>query len=237
MGIRCGRKRVARLMRKAGLHGGLRGRIKRTSHRDGSAVLAPDLVPPEFGAVAPDKLWVADITYVRADEGFLYLVFVLEAYSRRLVGRDMESHLRTELVVDTLQMAIWRRRPSPGLIYRSDQGVRYTSLSFGKKLEETYIIPSMGRVGSAHDNALAESCVATLKTELLYTATVGPPERPSRQRSSSIWRASTTGEAFIPRSAIGARQSSRRIKCERVAQRKEMWFGLPSQLHDSASPT
>jgi putative transposase len=117
IGIRCGRKRVARLMRKAGLHGCLRGRRKRTTHRDGSAVPALDLVRRDFGAVAPDRLWVADITYVSTDEGFLYLAFVLDAYSRRLVGWAMESHLRTELVVDALQMAIWRRRPSPGLIH------------------------------------------------------------------------------------------------------------------------
>jgi putative transposase len=168
MGIRCGRKRVARLMREAGLKGCLRGRRRRTTRRNGSAVPAPDLVRRDFAASLPDELWVADITYVRTDEGFSYLAFVLDAYSRRLVGWAMATHLRTELVVDALQMAIWRRNPAPGLIHHSDQGVQYTSLSFGRRLEEAGIVPSMGRVGSAYDNSLAESFVATLKTELLY---------------------------------------------------------------------
>ena len=168
MGIRCGRKRVARLMREAGLKGCLRGRGRRTTRRNGSAVPAPDLVRRDFAASLPDELWVADITYVRTDEGFLYLAFVLDAYSGRLVGWAMATHLRTELVVDALQMAIWRRNPAPGLIHHSDQGVQYTSLSLGRRLEEAGIVPSMGRVGSAYDNSLAESFVATLKTELLY---------------------------------------------------------------------
>jgi len=168
IGVRCSRKRVARLMRKEGLKGCLRGRKKRTTRRDGSAVPAPDLVHRNFTAIAPDRLWVADITYVKTDEGFLYLSFVLDAYSRRLVGWSMATHLRTELVVDALQMALWRRKPAAGLIHHSDQGVQYTSLSFGKRLEEAKIVPSMGRVGSAYDNALAESFIATLKSELLY---------------------------------------------------------------------
>ena len=170
MGIRCGRKRVARLMRKAGLQGCLRARRRRrTTRRDGSTVPASDLVCRNFAAVAPDRLWVADITYVKTEEGFLYLSFVLDAYSRKLVGWAMATHLRTELVVDAFQMALWRRKPTPGLlIHHSDQGVQYTSLSFGKTLAEAGIVPSMGRVGSAYDNALAESFVATLKTELLY---------------------------------------------------------------------
>jgi putative transposase len=170
LGIHCARKRVARLMRKAGLKGCLRGRRKRgTTRRDGSAMPAPDLVCRNFAAVAPNRLWVADITYIKTEEGFLYLSFVLDAYSRRrLVGWAMATHLRTELVVDALQMAIWRRKPAPGLIHHSDQGVQYTSLSFGKRLKETGIIPSMGRVGSAYDNSMAESFIATLKTELLY---------------------------------------------------------------------
>jgi putative transposase len=168
IGIRCGRKRVARLMRKAGLKGCLRGRKKRTTRRDGSTMPAADLVHRDFTTGGPNRLWVADITYVKTDEGFLYLAFVLDAYSRKLVGWAMESYLRTELVVDALQMALWRRRPSAGLIHHSDQGVQYTSLSFGKRLEEAGLIPSMGRVGSAYDNSMAESFVATLKTELLY---------------------------------------------------------------------
>ena len=169
LGIRCGRKRVARLMRRAGLRGCLRGsRRMRTTHRKATQQVASDLVGRDFASGAPDKLWVADITYVRTGEGFLYLAFVLDAYSRRIVGWSMATHLRTELVIDALQMAIARRKPAPGLVHHSDRGVQYTSLSFGKRLEDEGVVPSMGRAGSAYDNALAESFVATLKCELLY---------------------------------------------------------------------
>jgi putative transposase len=125
-------------------------------------VVAADLVKRNVAAAVPDRLWVADITYLKTSEGFLYLAFLVDACSRKLVGWAMESHLRSELVVDALQMAVWRRRLAPGLIHHSDQGVQYTARSFGKKLEEVGIVPSMGRVGSAYDNSLAESFVATL---------------------------------------------------------------------------
>lgn len=123
-----------------------------------------------FAATKIDRVfWVADITYVVATrEGFLYLAFILDVYSRRIVGWAMESHLRTELVVDALQMAVWRRKPAPGLVmHHSDQGVQYTALSFSERLREVGITPSMGRTGSALDNAMAESFVSTLKTELV----------------------------------------------------------------------
>jgi putative transposase len=120
IGIRCSRKRVARLMREEGLRGCIRGRRKRTTHRNKHAVPAEDLVRREFALAAPNKLWTADITYVDTEEGFLYLAFVLDAYSRRVVGWAMEDHLRTELVVDALQMALWRRKPAAGLIHHSD---------------------------------------------------------------------------------------------------------------------
>ncbi len=170
IGIRCGRKRVARLMRRAKLRGCLRGRKMRTTHRRALQQVAPDLVGRNFASEEPDRLWVADITYVRSREGFVYLAFILDACSRRVVGWSMATHLRSELVVDALQMAIARRKPAPGLVHHSDRGVQYTSLSFGKRLEDEGLVPSMGRVGSAYDNALAESFVATLKTELLYRA-------------------------------------------------------------------
>ena len=171
IGIRCSRKRVARLMRRARLRGSLRGRRMRTTSRTTLQQVAPDLVERNFLSEEPDRLWVADITYVRSAEGFLYLSFILDACSRKVVGWSMATHLRTELVVDALQMAIARRKPSPGLVHHSDRGVPYTSLSFGKRLEDEGLLPSMGRVGSAYDNALAESFVATLKTELLYRNT------------------------------------------------------------------
>jgi putative transposase len=168
IGIRCARKRVARLMRLAKLRGCLRGRRMMTTHRLALRQAAPDLVGRNFSSGEPDHLWVADITYVRSKEGFVYLAFILDACSRKVVGWSMAAHLRTELVLDALQMAIARRKPTPGLVHHSDRGVQYTSLSFGKRLEDKGFVPSMGRVGSAYDNALAESFVATLKTELLY---------------------------------------------------------------------
>jgi putative transposase len=152
LGTRCGRKRVERLMRQAGLRGCMRGRRKGTTRRSKRAP-AEDLVKRNFAATEVDRVWVADITYVATREGFLYLAFILDAHSRRIVGWAMENHLRTELVVDALQMAVWRRKPAPGVIHHSDQGVQYTSLSFGERLREVGITPSMGRTGSALDNA------------------------------------------------------------------------------------
>jgi len=168
LGVRCSRKRVARLMRKNGLTGCMRGRKKRTTRHDRYAAPAPDLLRRNFAAAAPDKVWTADITYVHTQEGFLYLAFILDVYSRRVVGWSMATHLRTELVVEALEMALWRRRPNAGLIHHTDRGAQYTALSFGKRLEEAGIVPSMGRAGSALDNAISESFVASLKTELLY---------------------------------------------------------------------
>jgi transposase InsO family protein len=140
----------------------------RTTHRLALRQAAPDLVGPNFASGEPDHLWVADITYVRSGEGFVYLAFILDACSRKVVGWSMDAHLMSELVVDALQMAIARRKPAPGLVHHSDRGAQYTSLSFGKRLEDEGFVPSMGRVGAAYDNALAESFVVTLKTELLY---------------------------------------------------------------------
>jgi putative transposase len=167
LGTRCSRKRVARLMREAGLRGCMRGPRRASTRRDKRSAAAEDLLKRDFRATEVDRVWVADITYVATDEGFLYLAFILDVYSRRIVGWAMESHLRTELVVDALRMAVWRRKPAPGLVHHSDQGVQYTALSFSERLMEVGITPSMGRTGSALDNAMAESFVATLKAELV----------------------------------------------------------------------
>jgi len=169
-GLRCSRKRVARLMRDSGLCGcGGRRRI-RTTLRGATerAPAAPDLVERNFISEAPNRLWVADITYARSWEGWLYLAFVLDACSRKVVGWSMANHLRTELVLDALNMAIHNRRPTPGLIHHSDRGSQYTSVEFGGRLKEVGLVPSMGSVADAYDNALAESFVSTLKRELLY---------------------------------------------------------------------
>ena len=168
LGVRCSKKRVARLMRKASLQGCVRSRRKRTTRRDEHAIPAPDLVGRNFAAAAPNKVWTADITYVHTQEGFLYLAFILDVYSRKVVGWSMANHLRTELVVDALEMALWRRKPNAGLIHHTDRGSQYTALSFGKRLKEAGIVPSMGRAGSALDNAISESFVASLKCELLH---------------------------------------------------------------------
>jgi putative transposase len=176
LGARCSCKRVERLMRKVGLQGCMRGRRRKGSTRRGKRAPAEDLEKRNFLATEADKIWVADITYMATAEGFLYLAFILDVYSRRIVGWAMESHLRTELVVDALRMAVWRRKPAPGLVHHSDQGVQYTALSFSERLSEVGITPSMGRTGSALDNTMAESFVSTLKAELVSTL-----EFPSRQ--------------------------------------------------------
>jgi putative transposase len=165
-GIEVGRDRVARLMRQAGLQGISRRRFVTTTRRDEAAQPAPDLVERRFEAAGPNQLWVADITYIPTWAGFLYLAIVLDVFSRRVVGWAMEGHLRTELVLQALQMAISRRRPG-SVIHHSDQGCQYTSLAFGKRCEQLGVRPSMGTVGDAYDNAMAESFFATLECELL----------------------------------------------------------------------
>ena len=129
---------------------------------------APDLVKRDFAPEAPDRLWVADITYVRTWEGWLYLAFVLDTYSRKIVGWSMANNLRTELVLEAVNMAIYTRRPSPGLIHHSDKGSQYTSVEFGSRLKEAVLLPSMGSVVDAYDNSMAESFVSTLKRELVH---------------------------------------------------------------------
>ena len=164
-GVHVGKKRVARLMKHAGLEGVSR-RKKYRSTRDKDARPAPDLVDRNFVATAPNQLWVADITYVPTWTGFLYLAVVLDVYSRRIVGWSMASHLRTELVVDALNMAVGQRQPS-AVIHHSDQGCQYTSVGFGLRCREVGVKPSMGSVGDAYDNAMCESFFATLECELL----------------------------------------------------------------------
>lgn len=167
-GTRVGRKRVARLMRLACLQGSCTNkRRRRTTIQDQTATPSADLVNREFAADGPDRLWVADITYQRTWQGWLHLAFVLDAFSRKVVGWSMAEHLRTELVLDAFEMARWNRRPAPGLIHHSDRGTQYTSYAFGRKLRDAGILGSMGSVGDAYDNALAESFIATLKKELL----------------------------------------------------------------------
>src|SRR6516162_5435070 len=169
-GVRCGRKRVARLMREANLIGAQRRRYRGTTRQDRTAIAAPDLVQRDFTASAPNQLWVADITYVATGEGWLYLATVLDAWSRRIVGWAMGDTLRTELVVDALDMVVWNRRPA-GVVHHSDRGAQYTRVTFSRRCAEASVVPSMGSIGDAYDNALAEAFFATLETELLMRQT------------------------------------------------------------------
>lgn len=166
--LRVSRKRVARLMRQLGLEGvSRRGKRRLPARAASETAAAPDLVHRDFRAQGPDRLWVADITYVPTWEGFLFLACVVDAWSRRCVGWSMRNDLRSELVIDALGMALQGRRPNGGVIHHSDRGSQYTSLAFGKTLSDAGVLPSMGRRGDAFDNALMESFFATLETELI----------------------------------------------------------------------
>ena len=163
---RVGTKRVARLMRAAGLQGLQLRRFVTTTVGDPAADRAVDQVDRQFTADGPDRLWVADITYVPTWAGFLYLAIVLDVWSRRIVGWAMEPHLKTELVLSALNMALAQRRPEV-VIHHSDRGCQYTSYAFGKRCREAGVMPSMGSTGDAYDNAMAESFFATLEREVL----------------------------------------------------------------------
>lgn len=167
-GVRIGRKRVERLMRQAKISGLTLRKKGRTTVRVPGVRVCEDLVDRNFLASAPNRLWVADITYLRTWEGWLYLAAVQDAYSRRIVGWSMADHMRTELVTDALQMALGRRSPGPGLIHHSDQGSQYVSLALGQKARAAGIAQSMGSKGDCFDNAVAESFFATLKKELIH---------------------------------------------------------------------
>ena len=166
-GIRVGRKRVARLMKAAGISGVRPRKRWKTTIRIPGITPATDLVERQFRPTSANVLWVADITYLRSGEGFIYLAAVQDAYSRQIVGWSMATHMRARLVVDALSMALERRRPGPGLIHHSDQGSQYVSLAFGRAAREAGIAVSMGSRGDAYDNAVAETFFATLKKELV----------------------------------------------------------------------
>lgn len=167
-GVCVGRKRVARLMRQLGLEGvSRRGKRRRTTIADPAAAPAPDLVGRRFTAPRPNELWLADITYLPTQEGWLFLAVVLDAFSRRVVGWSMRDDLKSELVVDALAMAVTRRKPPAGVVHHSDRGSQYTSLAFGKTLRDSGLVASMGRRGDAYDNATCESFISTIKNELI----------------------------------------------------------------------
>ena len=165
-GLRVGRKRVARLMRQKGIRGVSRRKWITTTVRDRAAPVAPDLVKRDFVALGPNRLWVADITYVPTWAGFLYVAVVLDAWSRRVVRWAFAVHLRVELVLAALEMAVRQRQPRE-VIHHSDHGSQYTALAFGNRCRQAGVRPSMGTVGDAFDNAMCESFFATLECELL----------------------------------------------------------------------
>ncbi len=187
-GPRASLNRVARVMRVAGIQGVSPRKWTCTTLRARGVKAAPDLVERDFTATGPNQLWVADITYVRTWAGFLYLAVVLDVWSRRIVGWAMATHLRTELVLDALDMALEQRRPE-GVIHHSDKGCQYTSLAFGKRCREAGVIPSTGSVADAYDNAMAESFFGTLECELLdrYSFRTPAEARPALFRYIEGW--------------------------------------------------
>ena len=166
-GLRCGRKRVARLMRAAGLAGVHRRRHRGITHRDPRRPLFPDRVQRNFTPPGPNQLWVADLTQHRTAEGWLYAGVVLDAFSRRVIGWAMGERPVADLAVHAVTMAVRQRRPRVGTVHHSDHGSQYTALGFGRTLRAAGLAGSMGKVGDARDNAVAESFFATLQTELL----------------------------------------------------------------------
>jgi putative transposase len=180
-GIAVARCTVQRLMRQHGLEGVRRGGKKRTTIADATAPRPPDLVNRRFTADRPDQLWLADITYVRTWEGWVYVAFVLDAYSRRIVGWQLADHLRTDLPLDALEMAIWQRdrdrppgrqRPEPGsLIHHSDRGCQYVSFRYATHLADLGVVASVGSVADSYDNAMAEALNGTFKAELIHRQT------------------------------------------------------------------
>jgi transposase InsO family protein len=169
-GQRVSRKRVARLMQAATVRGCSRRRQRVcTTVTDPTATAAPNLVARRFEASRPNELWVGDITYLATDEGWLYLATLLDAYSRRIVGWAMADHLRTELALDALTMALQQRRPPPGqLVHHTDRGCQYTAHAYQAALATHGVTCSMSRAGDCYDNALAESFFGTLKAELVH---------------------------------------------------------------------
>ena len=166
--IRCSLNRVARLMKQHGIVAVQHRKYRPTTDSGHDFPVAPNLLGREFQAAAPSRVWVADITYIPTDEGWLYLATELDLYSHRIVGWSVGSRLVRHLVLDALEMAAGRRRPGPGLIHHSDRGVQYACGDFQKLLKRHGMVPSMSRKGNPYDNAVAESFFKTLKMELVY---------------------------------------------------------------------
>jgi putative transposase len=164
-GIRCGKNRVARIMRVAGIRSRTKRKFKATTNSRHKFPVAPNLLDREFTVAAPDLTWVGDITYIRTDEGWLYLAVLLDLFNREVVGWAASSRMTRELVIDALQMALGRRDPGKGLLHHTDQGKQYASGDYQKVLTDHGMICSMSRKGNCWDNAVAESFFGRLKSE------------------------------------------------------------------------
>jgi putative transposase len=207
-GIACGRDRVARLMRELGIFGVTRVRCKRTTVPAKKPQSLPsDLVRRNFKAAEPNRLWVNDLTYVPIWSGFAYTAFVIDAFSRRVVGWKVSSSLETGLALDALEMAIWSRRGESleGLVHHSDRGSQYLAIRYTTRLAEAGMAGSVGSKGDSYDNALAETVNGLYKAELIRRR--GPWRRSSR-RPPSGWRGGTTAACTAP--AIACRRPSTR---------------------------
>jgi len=167
-GIAVARCTVERLMRQLGLQGVRRGKTRRTTTPDAAAARPADLVDRDFSAARPNQLWVADLTYVATWSGFVYVAFVIDAFSRFLVGWQASRSLRTDLALDALEMAIWRRQTQlDGLVHHSDRGSQYLAIRYTERLAEAGAVTSVGSRGDSYDNALAETIIGLYKTELI----------------------------------------------------------------------
>ena len=171
-GITVARCTVERLMRRDGLRGAVRGKVRRTTIADQAAERAADLVGRNFSPLAPDRLWVADLTYVSTWSGWVYVAFVVDAYARRILGWRTATTMTTTIVLDALDQAIWTRNRAgtvdlSQLVHHTDRGSQYTAIRFGERLAEAGIAPSVGSVGDSYDNALAETINGLYKTELI----------------------------------------------------------------------
>jgi len=159
---------VERLMREMGLQGVVRGRTPRTTIPDKASLKPADLVQRKFTADGPNRLWVADLTYVATWIGFVYVAFIIDVFSRKIVGWRVSRSLRSDLALDALEQALYSRRHTGNLIHHSDRGVQYVSIRYTERLAEAGIEPSVGSVGDSYDNALAESVIGLYKTEVIY---------------------------------------------------------------------
>jgi putative transposase len=169
-GTRVARCTVERLMRAMGIQGARRGKTRRTTLRDETAAKPADLVDRQFAAARPNELWVADLTYVRSYSGWVYVAFVIDVHSRFIVGWQASTSLRSDLALDALEMALWRRRGMrlDGLVHHSDHGVQYLAIRYTERLDQAGLERSVGSRGDSYDNALAESTIGLYKTELIH---------------------------------------------------------------------